>query len=118
MLIKTSFAEPLAEAPTLRVGGVSVRGRMGDTRGEHWHFYATDLESGRRYSLSLAGENSRALCEPWELATFPGPDERPEHFRVLFYACAGGLEAMKFLPPAARNRLRRRRLRRPREPGG
>ncbi len=110
MLIKTSFAEPLAEAPTLRVGSLSVRGRMGDTRGEHWHFYATDLEPGRRYSLSLAGENGRALCEPWELATFPAPDERPQSFRVLFYACAGGHEALKFLPPPVRNRLLRRAL--------
>jgi hypothetical protein len=43
MLIKASFNTPLAEAPTLNVGGTSVRGRMGDTQGEHWHFYATDL---------------------------------------------------------------------------
>jgi len=28
---------------------------MGDTRGEHWHFYATDLAPGRRYPLSLVG---------------------------------------------------------------
>jgi hypothetical protein len=110
MLIKTSFAEPLAEAPTLRIGGTSVRARMGDTRGEHWHFHATDLEPGRRYSLSLVDENSRALCEPWELATFPGPDERPEKFRVLFYTCAGGHEVHKFLPTAVRNRLFRRAL--------
>src|ERR1700733_10932241 len=42
MLIKTSFSTPLTEAPTLSVGGTSVRGRMDDTRGEHWHFYVTD----------------------------------------------------------------------------
>src|SRR3978361_739372 len=42
MLIKTSFNTPLMEAPTLSVGGTSVHGRMGDTRGEHWHFYVTD----------------------------------------------------------------------------
>ena len=44
MLIKASFNAPLADAPTLDVGGTSVRGRMGDTRGEHWHFYVTDLQ--------------------------------------------------------------------------
>src|SRR5262245_41119946 len=50
------------------------------------------------------------LCEPWQIATFPAPDERPEQFRVLFFSCAGGHEAMKFLPPAVRNRLFRRAL--------
>jgi hypothetical protein len=29
MLVKTSFGAPLMEAPTLSVGGTSVRGRMG-----------------------------------------------------------------------------------------
>src|ERR1700674_2132790 len=46
LLIKTSFNSPLDSAPTLNIGATSVRGRMGDTRGEHWHFYATDLEPG------------------------------------------------------------------------
>ena len=83
---------------------------MGDTRGEHWHFYATDLEPGRRYALSLADSRGRALAQPWEIATFPGPDERPQKFRVLFYTCAGGHEALNFLPTAVRNRLLRRGL--------
>jgi hypothetical protein len=75
MLIKASFNTQLTDAPTLRVGDAAVRGRLGDTRGEHWHFYATDLRAGRRYPLSLAGGDGRALCQPWELSTFPGPDE-------------------------------------------
>src|SRR5438876_9870386 len=110
MLIKTSFSTPLLEAPTLRVGDTAVRGRMGDTRGEHWHFYATDLQPGRRYTLSLSDSNNRALSAPWELSTFPAPDERPQRFRVLFYTCAGGHEALKFLHTAVRNRLLRRGL--------
>ncbi len=77
ILIKASFNAPLAAAPTLRVGGTSVRGRMGDTRGEHWHFYATDLQPGRPYQLSLTGERGAPLCEPWELATFPGAGRPP-----------------------------------------
>jgi hypothetical protein len=85
LLIKTSFNSALDGAPTLNVGGTSVRGRMGDTRGEHWHFYATDLEPGRRYALSLADSRGRPLAQPWEIATVPGPDERPQRFRVLFY---------------------------------
>jgi hypothetical protein len=110
MLIKASFNTPLSEAPTLNVGGTSVRGRMGDTRGEHWHFYATDLQPQRRYDLSLAGAKGRPLCEPWQLATFPGPDERPEKFRLLIYTCGGGHEVHQFLPTAVRNRLLRRAL--------
>jgi hypothetical protein len=110
ILIKASFAAPLDEAPVLQVDGTSVRGRMGDTRGEHWHFYAGDLKPGRPYRLSLTGSRGGALCDPWQLSTFPGPDERPEQLRVLFFSCAGGHEVMKFLPPAVRNRLFRRAL--------
>ena len=110
MLVKVSFSAPLAEAPVLRVGGATVRGRMSDTRGEFWQFYAADLKPGSPYRLALADDRGRALCEPWELATFPGPDERPAQLRVLFYSCAGGHEAMEFLPPAVRNRLLRRAL--------
>ena len=110
MLIKISLDAPLSEAPTLRIGGTSVRGRMGDTRGSHWHFYATDLPAGRSQRLELVGARGAALCQPWELATFPGADERPEKFRLLIYTCAGGHEVHKFLATAARNRLLRRAL--------
>src|SRR5437763_335711 len=72
MLIKLSLNAPSATAPTLRVGGTSLRGRMTDTHGEHWQFYATGLKPGRSYRLALVGSNGRALCQPWELATFPG----------------------------------------------
>src|ERR1043166_3794755 len=85
MLIKASFNTPQTGAPTLRIGNTTVRGRMSDTRGEHWHFYATGLRPGRPYSLSLISSNGRALSQSWELATFPSPDERPDKFRVLFY---------------------------------
>ena len=110
ILIKASFDAPLPVAPTLRVGGTSVPGRMSDTRGEFWHFYVTDLRPGHTYQLSIVREHGRPVCEPWELATFPAPDERPGQFRILFFSCAGGHEAMKFLPPAVRNRLLRRAL--------
>jgi hypothetical protein len=110
MLIKASFKAPLESEPRLRVGDLAVRGRMGDTRGEHWHFHATGLAPGRRYPLSLVDGKGRALCQPWELATFPGPEERPERFRLLIYSCAGGHELHKFLPTAVRNRLLRRGL--------
>src|SRR3981081_3240390 len=75
MLIKASFRAAPEGEPRLRVGDLTVRGRMGDTRGEHWQFHASGLTPGRRYSLSLADGNGRALCQPWELATFPRHDE-------------------------------------------
>jgi hypothetical protein len=110
ILIKASFNAPLTDAPTLRIDSTSVRGRMGDTRGEHWHFYATGLKPGRPHRLSLVGPKGRPLCQPWKLATFPGPDDRPDKFRLLIYTCAGGHEIHKFLPTVTRNRLLRRAL--------
>lgn len=111
MLIKASFNAPLEGTPRLRVDDHTVQGRMADTRGEHWHFYATQLLPGRRYPLSLISSTGRSLCQPWELATFPSPDEHPQKLRVLFYTCAGGHALMTdFLPPAVRNRLLRRGL--------
>jgi hypothetical protein len=110
MLIKASFAKPLTEPPTLRVGGMSVHGRMGDTRGEHWTFHATGLEPRHEYTLSLVGAKGRRLCEPWKLSTFPGRETHPDKFRLLIYTCGGGHEVHKFLPTAVRNRLLRRGL--------
>jgi hypothetical protein len=110
VLIKASFRAPLLEAPTLRIGNASFRGRMTDTRGEFWQFNAADLKPGRPYTLALTGNRGRALCQPWSLSTFPEPDERPQSFRVLFYTCAGGNEVFGFLPPSVRNRLLRRAL--------
>ena len=86
MLIKMSFGTSLMEAPTLSVGGTSVRGRIGDTRGEHWHFYVTDLKPQHRYTLSLAGAlrsaaSGRADEDMWDRtveARAPGADDELE----------------------------------------
>ena len=110
ILIKASFAQPMMQAPVLRIDGMSVRGDMTDTRGEFWQFNVSGLRPGRTYRLALTGVRGRPLCEPWPLSTFPAPDEKPSRFRVLFLSCVGGHEAMKFLPPAVRNRLLRRAL--------
>src|SRR3979490_904145 len=72
MLIKISLDAPLSEAPTLRVGGTSVRGRMGDTRGSHWHFYATDLPAGRPQRLPPVGAQGGPLCPAWGPAALSG----------------------------------------------
>jgi hypothetical protein len=112
ILVKASFAAPLAAAPVLKVNGRNITGRMTDTRGEMWQFHATGLAPARRHKLMLVEgkAGARPLCEPWELKTFPAPDARPENVRVLLFTCAGGHEAHGFLPPAVRNRLLRRAL--------
>ena len=69
MLVKTSFNMPLISEPSLRIGDMTVRGRMSDTRGEHWQFHASGLRPGQRYMLSLTAGSGAALCEPWELST-------------------------------------------------
>jgi hypothetical protein len=84
VLVKASFRSPLMEAPTLRIGNTTIRGRMTDTRGEFWQFYAVDLKPGRPYTVALLGNRGRTLCEPWSLATFPAPDEKPESCGVVF----------------------------------
>ena len=112
MLVKVSFSTPLDAAPTMSVGSLAVRGRAQDTQGLFWQFRAEELEPGRNYQLSLVAANGAALCEPWELATFPSAEARPDRFRVLFFTCAGGHERLPrgFLPAAIRNRLLRRGL--------
>ena len=114
MLVKASFRIPLAAAPTLRIGTLAVRGRMNDTAGECWQFHATGLSPARRFVLSLTAADGSALCQPWELSTFPSADARPERCRVLFFTCAGGPESDSLtagnLPTAVRNRLLRRAL--------
>jgi hypothetical protein len=109
VLIKASFTAPLAGAPTLRIGTTAVRGQMNDTEGSFWQFYATGLQPNRRYSLSLAAAGGKALCQPWDLSTFPAPDTRPNSFRVLFFTCAGGADS-DHLAAAIRNRIMRRAL--------
>jgi len=110
MLIKVSFAFPQKAAPRLSVGAAAVSGRMNDTQGEFWQFHATGLHPGRRYALTLAASNGKPLCDRWDLSTFPARDSRVDRFRVLFFSCAGGHDALTFLPAVVRNRLLRRAL--------
>ena len=118
ILLKVSFGRALSAAPSLRIGSADISGRRNDTTGEHWQFYASGLEPGRRHSLSLVGADGASLCEPWELTTFPAPDASQERFRLLFFTCAGGPggsyegigQRQGFLPTVIRNRLLRRAL--------
>src|SRR5581483_5121825 len=120
ILIKASFTRPLAAAPSLRIGGSTLRGTMNDTEGAFWQFYAPGLQPGRRYSLSLVDARRKSLCQPWDLSTFPARNSQPQSFRVLFFTCAGGPDngnqsttdtlTIGNLPTATRNRLLRRAL--------
>ncbi|HYL38010.1 MAG TPA: hypothetical protein VEV17_18990 [Bryobacteraceae bacterium] len=114
MLIKASFAKPLSRPPSLRIGSLTVRGRMTDTEGSFWEFYAGGLQPARRHSLSLIAADRKPLCQPWDLATFPAASAQPESLRVLFFTCAGGPDSDNLtrgnLPTAIRNRLMRRAL--------
>jgi hypothetical protein len=110
ILLKASFAAPLDSAPRLLIGSTSVPGLPTDTRGEHWSFHASALQPARTHRLQLVSGRGAALCQPWDLATFPAPDARPERLRVVFYTCAGGHEGLGFLPASTRNRLLRRAL--------
>jgi len=123
LLLKASFTQPLSGAPALRVnpsaggsraGGITIEGRMNDTGGECWQFYAAGVQPATRYRLALVARDGSALCEPWDLSTFPAADARPDRFRLLFYSCAGGPESDSLtagnLPTAVRNRLLRRGL--------
>ena len=118
ILLKASFVEPLASPPSLSVGSRTFPGRMNDTGGRYWQFYATGLEPGTTQALSLAAADGSFLCEPWPLATFPPAGASPARFRLLFFTCAGGPEGSYEgigersgpLPAAIRNRLLRRAL--------
>lgn len=110
ILIKASFISPQTEVPELSVDGRSVIGEMIDSQGLFWAFDAEDLEPDRRYTLELR-RAGRHLIDPWELATFPAPDARPERLRLLMYTCAGGNDLFElYVPTATRQRLLRRAL--------
>src|SRR5258708_13247316 len=53
VLVKASFRTPLLEAPTLPIGGTSLRGRMPDTPGACWQFHAPDPNAARPYPAPL-----------------------------------------------------------------
>ena len=118
ILVKASFTRPLSGAPILRVGARDFSGQMNGTDSSFWQFHATGLDADRVHDLSLITSSGASLCEPWTLSTFPTPNARTEHFRVLFFTCAGGPEGFytgigdrrSNLPTAIRNRILRRGL--------
>jgi hypothetical protein len=118
-LIKASFSEPQLTPPELSVGSAKVRGKPNTASGDFWQFDVPGLSPATPYQLSLQGAGGRALCEPWQLATFPAPDTMPERLRVMIYTCGGGHDGLNqglppgkinWLPSALRRRLLQRGL--------
>ncbi len=110
LAVKVLLATPPALAPQLTLDGRAVAARMLDPDGYAWGFVQPGLEANRAYRLELADAGGAALREGWSLRTLPGPQERPERFRVLLFTCAGGDEAASFLPLATRQALLDRAL--------
>ncbi|HEX2363930.1 MAG TPA: hypothetical protein VHJ00_02740 [Bradyrhizobium sp.] len=118
-LIKASFAQAQLAPPELEVGSTKVRGQANTPSGDFWQFDVTGLKPATPYRMSLKGAGGRALCEPWQLATFPAPDATPERLRLMIYTCGGGHEGLNqglpagtinWLPSALRRRLLARGL--------
>ncbi len=97
MLVSTSFKR-VVKRPTLKVGSKTIAGQKRDTQGYFWAFDCTALESATAYQLQLF-EDQEALCDAWELKTFPAPTANVEQLKLMVYTCAGGHpESIKFFP--------------------
>lgn len=93
LLLKVSFATPKHEVRFV-VNRQEGQSSPQDTAGRFWRFRASNLAPGRMHTLELIGPQG-PLCAPWQLKTFPPPDEEISRFRILSYTCAGGLETAK-----------------------
>ena len=93
ILVKASFKSPFAKPPSLLIDGRVFGGTKTDTKGYFWCFDAPGLESGKKYELILQDEAGKILCDPWPLATFPAPQDKPQRLRLLIYTGLGGHDA-------------------------
>ena len=110
LALKVLLDAPPAHAPRLTIDGRIVTAQKLDTDGYAWGFVQKGLKGATTHSLTLTDDKGVALREPWTLKTLPGPDQQPEHFRALFFTCAGGDEANDFLPLPVRRALLDRAL--------
>jgi len=116
LLFKISFNNPQLNVPRLMIGGKAHSGIRTDTEGKFWAFDLPDLESDTEYEVSLVDGDSRKLCDPWPIRTFPHPGASPERLRLLIYTCAGGHDGLRtsetggFVPIPDRRKLLKRAL--------
>lgn len=116
LLLKCSFTRPLTGRLQADLSGHRVDGVRTDSEGRFWTFWATGLEPGTEYRITLR-ENDEPLSDPWPLRTFPAADAAPERFRLLTFMCPGGDESARgprgiesFRPIATRQALLQRGL--------
>jgi len=94
ILLKCSFRQAQADAPELHIEGRRIAGRRNDTRGMFWQFDIDELRPSTTYTLELRTSGGNVLAEPWDISTFPDPENELEHVRIGFYSCAGGHDAI------------------------
>ncbi|MBB5684907.1 hypothetical protein [Sphingobium boeckii] len=95
LAVKVLLERPPSEAPILTIDGRAVAARQMDQDGYAWGFVQDGLKGGTSHELTLSDEFGGSLRTPWRLKTLPPIDSTPEHFRVLFFTCAGGDEGGK-----------------------
>ena len=95
LLLKAGFLHPQTSPPILRVGSKRAVGVRTDSVGEFYSFHLAGLEPEHTYRLELLDSRGKALCEPWPISTFPGPQAQPKRVRLLVYTCAGGHPATR-----------------------
>jgi len=108
LAVKVLLEAPPSAPPVLTIDGRAVPAQKMDVDGYAWGFIQGGLKGGTAHTLNLTDDHGLALREPWTLKTLPPLDSQPEHFRILFFTCAGGDEAGKpygYLPVAARRAL-------------
>ncbi len=88
--IKLSFRRPQKSPPILLVGQQTVTGQQQDSNGRFWSYRVGQLSPSTEYNLQLHNDSGQALCDDWPLKTFPAPQDKPEHLKVISYTCAGG----------------------------
>jgi hypothetical protein len=110
LAVKVLLEAPPSAAPVLTIDGRKVAARQQDQDGYAWGFVQDGLKGGTSHELTLADEFGAHLRAPWQLKTLPGPDERPERFRILFFTCAGGEETFDALVLTSRRALLDRAL--------
>jgi len=110
--LKVLLDAPPKAAPLLRIDGRTVHGQRSDPDGYAWQFVQKGLKGGTRHELALTDDQGTALRAPWSLSTLPPADSRPDHYRILFFTCAGGDEAEpdQHIPMAHRRALLDRAL--------
>ena len=105
LAVKVLLDTPPLSPPVLTIDGQRVEARKQDIDGYSWGFVQDGLKGGTAHELTLKDEFGTPLRAPWQLKTLPPPDSQPEHFRILFFTCAGGDEAHRNLSVVGRRAL-------------